>query len=351
MKSLIIHSVRMFVLVKRRTLAILIATIFPIISPLAFADGGSWSLDSATSSVRLFQGSATNPESVNTGVARVTGKVKLDTNDLDNSVFDLTIYPADEQWGHALSPEGTLPADYVPDATDHTLLTFHSKRILRMGNGDLQVIGDLTLTRVERSVIRTKAYAAPIYGEPVMHNETREVRLLFPGLTAAVSADSMKRVNLQEKGELNLSGAARVGDAEFPALLRTIRATNWPAVVENEQCQMPSTVSEDYHGATCTGTVIAVTHNDNCQTASSPDAEDYSGPVCTPAAGNETTIALDLKLLRTGSETAISTLSGNTTTRSVSPGSAKRQCIGARTFHFATQRAGKYAERRRDFKP
>jgi polyisoprenoid-binding protein YceI len=174
MKSLIIHTVHMFAPAKRRTLAVLIATLFPIISPLAFADGGSWSLDSDTSGARLFQGSATNPESVNTGVARVTGKVKLDTNDLDNSVFDLTIYPADEQWGHALSPEGTLLADYVPDATDHTLLTFHSKRILRMGNGDLQVIGDLTLTRVERSVILTKAYAAPVYGKPILHNETRK---------------------------------------------------------------------------------------------------------------------------------------------------------------------------------
>ena len=317
MKSLIIHTVHMFALVKRRTLAILIAIIFPIISPLAFADGGQWSLDSTTSSARLFQGSATNPESVNTGVARVTGKVKLDTNDLDNSVFDLTIYPADEQWGHALSPEGILPADYVPDATDHTLLTFHSKRILRMGNGELQVIGDLTLTRVERSVTLTpsEAYAGPVYGEPVLHNETREVRLLFPSLSAAVSADPMKRVNLQEKGELDFSGSARVGYEEFPALLRTIRATNWPAVVENEQCQMPSTVGEDYHGATCTGTVIAATHNDTCQIMSSPGAEDYSGPVCTPAAGNETTIALDLKLLRTGSEAVVSTLSGSTTTR------------------------------------
>jgi len=267
----------------------LIATLFPIISPLAFAEGGSWSLDSTASSARLFQGSVTNPESVNTGVARVTGKVKLDTNDLENSVFDLTIYPADEEWGHALSPEGTLPADYVPDATDHTLLTFHSKRILRMSNGELQVIGDLTLTRVERSVTHTKALAGPVYGDPVLHNETREVRLL------------------------DLSGSARVGYEEFPALLKTIRATNWPAVIENEQCQMPSTVGEDYHGPTCTGTVIAVTHNDSCQMTSSPDAEDYSGPACTPAAGNETTIALHLKLLRTGSEAAVSTLSGNTT--------------------------------------
>jgi len=89
---------------------------------------------------------------VNTGVGRVTGKVKLDTNNLDNSVFDLSIYPADEDWGTALSSEGDLPTGYVADATDQTLLTFKSQRILRTGNGDVEVIGDLTLTRVERSV-------------------------------------------------------------------------------------------------------------------------------------------------------------------------------------------------------
>src|SRR5579864_1439516 len=226
-----IRMMYMWELVKSRTLAIMIAVMLPVISPLAFADAGTWSLDSASSSARLYQGSAANPDSASTGVARVTGNVKVDTNDLGNSVFDLTIYPADEEWGHALSPEGTLPADYVPDATDHTLLTFHSKRILRMSNGELQVIGDLTLTRVERSVTHTKALAGPVYGDPVLHNETREVRLLFPSLTAAVSAASMKRANLQEKGEVDLSGSARVGYDEFPALLTTIRATNWPAVV------------------------------------------------------------------------------------------------------------------------
>jgi hypothetical protein len=104
MKSLIIHMLK---LAKRsRTLVILTAIVLAIISPLAFADSGTWSLEPTTSSARLFEGSTANPDSVNTGVARVTGKVMLDTNDLDNSVFDLSIYPADEHWGHALSMEG-----------------------------------------------------------------------------------------------------------------------------------------------------------------------------------------------------------------------------------------------------
>jgi len=315
MKSLIIHTLE---LVKRRTLAILIAAILPTISPLAFADDGTWSLDSTTSSARLFQGSATDPDSVNTGVARVAGKVKLDPNDLQNSAFDLSIYPADEQWGHALSPEGTLPAGYVPDATDHTLLTFHSKRILRMGNGKLQVIGNLTLTRVERSVTLTpnEAYAGPVYGDPVIHTETRKVTFLFPNLSAALSSGSLTPVALQNKDALELSASAHVSYEDFPELLTTIQATNWPAVVQNEVCQTLSTIGgEGYAGPTCRGTVIAVTHHDNCQIITSVGGEGYSGPVCAPPAGNETTIALDLKLLHAGSVPAAATLSGNATTR------------------------------------
>jgi polyisoprenoid-binding protein YceI len=313
MKSIIIHMVQ---LAKRRTLAILSVVMLGVISPLAFADGGTWSLDSTTSTARLFQGSAADPDSVNTGVARVTGKVKLYTNDLGNSVFDLSIYPADEQWGHALSPEGTLPAGYVPDATDHTLLTFQSKSILRMGDGKLEVIGELTLTRVERSVTLTpnEAYAGPVYGDPVIHTETREIRFLFPNLRAALSSGPFTRVGLQKKDALDLSGSTRVGHEDFPHLLSAIQDTNWPAVVKNERCQMPSTVGEDYHGATCTGTLVAATRHDNCRMPATV-GDDYSGPICTPPSGNQTTIVLDLKMLRTSSDPVADMRSGNATTR------------------------------------
>jgi polyisoprenoid-binding protein YceI len=114
---------------------------FVVVSSLAFASD-IWTLDSSTSNARLFQGSKAIPDSVNTGVARVTGKVKLDTNPA-NSVFDLSIYPADEDWGHALSPEGAMPTGYVPDATDLALLTFRSTRFLRTENGKFESSGIL----------------------------------------------------------------------------------------------------------------------------------------------------------------------------------------------------------------
>ncbi len=299
MKSITIHMVR---LAKRRTLAIVSLVMFGVISPLAFADGGTWSLDSTTSTARLFQGSAAHPDSVNTGVARVTGKVKLDANDLRNSVFELSIYPADEQWADALGPNNSLPAGYHPDGTDHTLLTFRSKRILSRGKGQLEVIGDLTLTRVQRSVTLTpnEAYAGPAYGDPVIHTETREVAFLFPSVSAALSSGPLTSVAVRKRGSLDLSGSARVGHEDFPELLNTIQDTNWPAVVQNERCQMPSTIGEDYHGATCTGTVVATTRHNNCRMPATA-GDDYSGAVCTPPSGNETTIVLDLKMSRTSS--------------------------------------------------
>jgi len=141
---------------------------------------------------------------VNTGVARVTGKVKLDTNDPDTSVFNLSIYPANEYWWHALTANGALPISYVPDATDQTLLTFKSKRILRTGNGKVEVIGDLTLTRVERTVTAppTEAYVGPVYGDPVIHSDTREIRFLFPSLSAGFLSGSLTPAMLKNEDAL-----------------------------------------------------------------------------------------------------------------------------------------------------
>jgi polyisoprenoid-binding protein YceI len=279
------------------------------ITSLALASD-TWILDAGTSNARLFRGSRANSDSVNTGVARVTGKVKLDTDDLDASFFDLSICPADENWGHALRPEGTLPTSYVPDATDQILLTFKSTRILRTGNGRLEVIGNLTLTRVEHTVIAapTEAYAGPVYGDPVIHNVTREITFLFPSASAAHVSGPLTPAMLQTKGVLEIVGAARVDREEFPELLSAIKETNWPPVAQNKDC-MPSSAGEDYRGAVCTGTVVAATRGDNRSMPGSV-GEDYSGPQCTPRTSNQTTIVLDLKFLHKVSEPSVEAHSG-----------------------------------------
>jgi polyisoprenoid-binding protein YceI len=254
----------------------------------------TWILDSSRSNARLFQDSRANSDAVNTGVARVTGKVKLDANDLDASVFDLSIYPADEEWGHALSPEATLPTAYVPDSTDQTLLTFKSTRILRIGNGQLAVIGNLTLTRVERTVIATPTedYAGPVYGQPVIHNETHEITFLFPSASAENVSGALTPAVQQTKGVLEIVGAARVDREEFPELLSAIQDTNWPSIVQNEHCQA------SYSGG----------------------GEGYSGPVCTPPAGNQTTIVLVLKFLHKVPEPSVEAHSGKESSGNAAPG-------------------------------
>jgi polyisoprenoid-binding protein YceI len=193
---------------QRRAIKFASAAFF--ITSLALASD-TWILDASTSNARLFRGSRANSDSVNTGVARVTGKVKLDTNDLDASFFDLSIYPADESWQHVLNPERALPTGYVPYATDQTLLTFKSTRILRTGNGRLEVIGDLTLSSVKRTVTATltEAYAGPVYGDPVIHNVTREITFLFPSVNAASLSEPLTPAVQQSKGVLDVVGAAR----------------------------------------------------------------------------------------------------------------------------------------------
>jgi polyisoprenoid-binding protein YceI len=271
----------------------------------------TWILDSSKSNARLFHGSTANAESSNTAVGRVAGKVKLDTNDLETSIFDLSIYPADEGWEHVLSPKHTLPTSYVPDATDRTPLTFKSTRILRTGNGRLEVIGDLTLTRVERAVIATPTagYDGPSYGGPVIYDETREITFLFPIVSAEHLSALMVPAMVQKRGVLEIVGSARVDREEFPELLSAIKETNWPAVVQNKDCHMTSKVGKNYSGAPCTGTVDAATRDNNCDVLAAA-REDYSGLQCTPGTGNQTTIVLDLKFLHKVPEPSVRAHSG-----------------------------------------
>lgn len=291
---------------KRRAITYASAAFF--VTSLALASD-TWILDSRRSNARLCQGSRANSDAVNPDVARVTGKVKLDANDLDASFFELSFYPTNEDWRHALSPEGTLPPGCVAKSTDQTQLKFKSTRILRIGNGQLAVIGDLTLTRVERTVIATATedYAGPVYGDPVIHNETREITFLFPSARAAHVSRPSTSAMPQKRAVLEIVGSARVDHDEFPELLSAIKETDRPTVVRNKDCHMPSTVGEADNGALCTGTLVEANRDDNCDVPASA-GEDYGGAPSTPATNNQTTIVLDLKFLHTAPEASVGML-------------------------------------------
>jgi hypothetical protein len=298
-----------------KSLAIIFASAAFFVTSLALASD-TWILDSNRSSARFFEGNRETSDSVNTGVTRVTGTVKLDANDLDLSSFDLSIYPADERWVPVLSPEPALATSYVPGATDQALLTFKSTRILRTGNGRWQVVGGLSLTYVDRDVAASpsEAYSGPVYGDPLIHNDTREITFVFPGVSAAYLSGPLTPAMLQKRGVLEIAGAARVDHDEVPELLSAIEKTNWPGFVRNRDCPMPSTIGEDYSGASCTGTVVVTTSDNNCDVGASA-GEDYSGPQCARTAGNQTTIVLDLKFFHKVSEPSVGKVFGDSKTQ------------------------------------
>jgi polyisoprenoid-binding protein YceI len=295
MKSLINRTIR---LARSVIVGVFLSVVFAaVVSPdLACATDTVWSLDSKTSTASFFLGSAENPNSVNVGVARVAGEVKLETNDLNSLVFDLSIYPADEDWGSGLTSKGNLPDDYVPDTSDHTMLTFNSRHVWKAADGKLKVSGDLMLTRVERNITAdaTEAYAGPVYGDPVIQTVIKEVTFAFPKLNTEITSVSVAPGIREKQSALELSASTRVAHEDFKGLSDAMIETNWPSVVNNENCQVPS-AGEDFHGAICTGTVIAAISADNCHLPNTV-GEDYSGLICAPPAGDQTTIVLNLKL-------------------------------------------------------
>jgi hypothetical protein len=106
------------------------------------------------------------------------------------------------------------------------------------------VIGDLTLTRLERTVTATptEIYARPVNGDPLIHNNTREITFLFPSVGAARLSESLTLAVQQTKGVLEVVGAARVDLEELPELLSGIKEANRPPVVQNKDCMTSSAI-------------------------------------------------------------------------------------------------------------
>jgi hypothetical protein len=151
--------------------------------------------------------------------------------------------------------------------------------------------GDLTVTRVEWSagMEPNEAYHGPEYGESVIFSATREITLALSALRSS---------NAQING-WELSGLTTISREDFPQLLDALDQVDWrTSLVDDEKCQLPSTVGEDYHGATCKGTVIASVDQRTVPTGSA-SGEGYYGFI--PAAEPDRrhgTIALDVNMTR-----------------------------------------------------
>jgi hypothetical protein len=133
----------------------------------------------------------------------------------------------------------------------------------------------------------SEAYAGPEYGEPVARTTTRQITFIF----------SDPRQVPSQSDAMQFTGSSTVSREDFPDLLDVIALDDWPSqLINDEKCENPSVIGEDYHGPECTGTVIASVSN-AVVPRGNPGAEDFSGfePTVSPDR-NKATIALDLKL-------------------------------------------------------
>lgn len=246
---------------------------------MAHAQNGIWKVDAEHSIARLSLGS------VETGVARVSGSVAFAGDDPSDPVVNLNIGPDNH-------------------GADDPEISFHSKRSMMTSDGKLAVTGDLSVTRIERPVIGYvgggEGYYGAQYGEPAVHTDKREVTLVFPTGSLA-----------PRNGEILLSTSADISRERFPQMVDALAQGNWASVVvEDEHCTMPATVSEDYHGADCTGTPVEAASNS--VTTYTGGGEGYYGtqPVAVPD-GSHATIALNLKLTQVASAPSAAQTAGN----------------------------------------
>jgi len=263
----------------------------------ALAQNTSWKLNSDHSSGRLTVSSTADPNATfDAGIARVEGSASLNANSLANSSFDFIIFPADQD-PSSINKDGGLNAAEFSNVPRSTVITFRSKEVKLTGDGDLAVIGNLTLTHLERSALITydEAYAGPVYGNPEVRSATREVTFVF-GRAGAATA----KAGSSEK--LKLAASAGIKTEDFPGLFEAVTDLNWPVVVEDKDCQEPATIGEEYHGTSCTGRPVVISSRPSAwQTV----GEDYPAPdIATPHVRDTVTIALNLELTRDTSTTA-----------------------------------------------
>src|SRR5579864_8668151 len=183
----------------------------------------SWQIDRKHSVATLSMGSGANQSQI--GLARVSGEVVFEPSDRGDPIVTLKIV------GDAR-------------AADYASMSFSSKRSAMRADGKVTVTGDLSVTRVERSVTMepNEAYPGPQYGEPVARTTTRQITLILSDPRQAPS----------QNGAMHFSGRSTVSREDFPDLLDAIALDDWPSqLINDEKCENPSTVGEDYSGVKC----------------------------------------------------------------------------------------------------
>jgi len=247
----------------------------------------SWRIDTQHSDAQLIADGTTDygktKMDVTLGFGRIAGTATFNEQDATQSRIDFSIYPANSQ-APDIDEDGKLRNRWLENLSNHTLVCFHSKQVVRKSDGTLQASGILVLTRVDRNVEATpnEAYAGPVYGPPILHRVTHDATFVFSPPTGN---DATSR---------QLSGSTGVYREDFPQLVRAVINTYWPPVVQDKNCKAASP-NEGYSGPQCTGTFL--------MTPSLPApsgenvGEDYPGPQdFNSLVGEHLTVRIDLRL-------------------------------------------------------
>lgn len=264
--------------------------------PAPVAPAGAWFVDNHHSDAQLITDATTNwgknKITYTLGITRVTGRVFLDNDNPDKSAFDITMYPA-ASMTPPINEQGKVKMQWLENYANQTLVCFHSKGVYPTTDGKIRTTGYLVLTRVDRNVEYNPGedYAGPIYGPAQVHRIKHPATFVFD-----VPAASSGQKNDQGSGQLVSSGSTKVIREDFPQLLRAVIGTYWPPVIQDEKCNQPSTVGEDYSGPKCTGTFMETKGlpeepSDAGVGEDFPAPSDYSSVV-----GNQLTIAVHLRL-------------------------------------------------------
>ena len=253
---------------------------------------GSWQVDTRHSDAKLITDATTDygktKINVALGYARIGGVFKIDDADPTKSSVDFRFFPA-MSMAPSIDERGKFLKEFLQNPANQTLVCFHSKRVVRTPDGRLQATGELVVTRVDRNVEAepTEAYSGPVYGPPIIHRVSHEATFVLDLQDANGSG--------QKEGGLLASGSTSMFREDFPQLVKTVVATYWPTLVQEESCQYPDP-SEAYSGAQCTGTYLST-----AGLPAEPHAaggEDVGVPMNFNAmVGNHLTILVHLRLM------------------------------------------------------
>ena len=263
------------------------------VSTKPVATAGSWRVDSRHSAAQLITDGTTDygktKMDFTLGFGRVNGHMDINDADPSKSNIVFAFYPST-----AMSPiiaeDGKFLSEWLSNQANNTLVCFHSKSVQRTADGKVQATGELAVTRVDRNVDATpsEAYSGPVYGPPIIHRVAREATFIID-LPAGEGKE-------QKDGGILATTTYALARENFPQLVKAVVATNWPPVVEDEKCEAPTGVTEDYRGFRCTGMFMEAS---GLPPAPGVAGEDYTGTASNfnAVAGNHLNIILHMRLV------------------------------------------------------